>query len=139
MAIDPEYQKCHMHSFDWKSGWLGVQEKQRRTFGSYTARPWGGIGSHIKGSFGLGWRMQTVGGFFLLHSRLFKKVVHLLSSEENKQGWGTCLEDEALKITTHSQNREMFLSQYNVSVYLTDCTAAGEGAWVWEGACTHLL
>lgn len=47
---------------------------------------------------------------------------------------GKCLEDEILKITTHSQNREMFLSQYKVSVYLTDCTPAGEEISVWEGA-----
>lgn len=76
---------------------------------------------------------------FLVPWLHFLKVVHLLSSEKNKQRLGKCLEDEALKITTHSQNREMFLSQCNVSVYLTYCTAAGEGACVWEGACAHLL
>lgn len=33
----------------------------------------------------------------------------------------------------------MFLSQYKVSVYLADCTPAGEEVLVWEEACLHLL
>lgn len=62
-----------------------------------------------------------------------------LSSEKINKEREKCLEAKALKITTHSQNREMFLSQYKVFVYLTDCTPAGDGFSVWEGACVCLL
>lgn len=78
-------------------------------------------------------------GFSWYTVPFFKKSYIFCLVRRINKGGGKCLEDEALKITTHSQNREMFLSQYKVSVHLTDCTAAGEGAWVWEGACTHPL
>lgn len=100
---------------------------------------WGRQSAHTKGSTGIEWGEHTTSGFFLSWSWIFFKVVHLLSSEKINKDRGKCLEDEALKITTHSQNREMFLSQYKVSVYLTDCTPAGEEVSVWEGACIHLL
>lgn len=66
-------------------------------------------------------------------------MAHFLSGEKINKERGKCLEDKALKVTTHSQNSEMFLSQYKVFVYLTDCTPAGEDISVWEGACVHLL